>query len=380
MNSRRIHIFDTTLRDGEQAPGCQLTLSSKLAIAEELDHMGMDIIEAGFPISSPGDFLAVQQIAQLVRRARVCALARTKEQDIDMVRDALQKARNPRIQLGIGSSDIHIKHKFNSTREKILEIAFQAVKYARNQVAEVQFFAEDAGRADNEYLAKMVETVIAAGASIVNIPDTNGFCTPFEYYEKIKFLKENVSNMEKAILSVHCHNDLGMATSNTIAGLLAGADQAEGTINGVGERAGNAALEEVIMIIETKQDLGLSIDIDTQKIYKLSQLVAQHMQSPLQAHKAIVGTNAFAHSSGIHQDGVLKNRSNYEIIDPVTIGAPLPELVLSARSGRAALLDRLNKLGIVMDDTKFAHFYLQFLTLADQQRVVTDHDLYTLAT
>ena len=377
MTKRRIDIFDTTLRDGEQGPGCLLTREAKLTIAEKLDLMGVQIIEAGFPISSPADFKAVREVSQIVKNAKVCALARARKLDIDTAADALKYAVSPRIQLGIGTSDIHIKHKFNTTRDKILDMAFNMVKYAANKTEEVQFFAEDAGRADNNFLAEMVQTVIDAGAKVVNIPDTNGFCTPFEYHEKIKFIIDHVPNVHKAKISVHCHNDLGMATANTIAGLLAGAEQAEGTINGVGERAGNAALEEIISILMVK-DLPVFADINPVFIGELSKMVEKAMSSPIQANKAVVGKNAFAHSSGIHQDGVLKNRANYEIIDPELVGIELPDLILTSRSGRAALKNRLTALKIFYSENEFEIYYERFLQLADTKSVVTEQELITL--
>ncbi|MDB5145199.1 MAG: 2-isopropylmalate synthase [Mucilaginibacter sp.] len=374
MKKRKIDIFDTTLRDGEQGPGCLLTLTSKLEIAERLELMGVDIIEVGFPISSPADFKAVSEVSKLIKNARVCALARAREADIDTAADALKDAKSPRIQLGIGSSDIHIRNKFNSTREKILDIAFNMVRYAANKADEVQFFAEDAGRADNVFLAKMVQTVVEAGAKIVNLPDTNGFCTPFEYYEKVKFVMDNVPNIDNVKISVHCHDDLGMATANTIAGLLAGAHQAEGTINGVGERAGNAALEEIIMTLMIK-DLPFFTTVNPVYISDLSKIVETAMSSYVQANKAVVGRNAFAHSSGIHQDGVLKDRSNYEIIDPKLIGGDLPDLILTARSGRAALKNRMAALNIQYIENEFEKYYEQFLQVADTKSVVTEKDL-----
>lgn len=375
MEKRKIDIFDTTLRDGEQGPGCVLTLESKLNIAEKLDLMGINIIEAGFPISSPADFKAVQEVSRIIKNSKVCALARARELDIDTAAEALRHAKSPRIQLGIGSSDIHIKHKFNTTRHEILRVAHDMVKYASKKVEEVQFFAEDAGRADNIFLAKMVETVIAAGAKVVNLPDTNGFCTPFEYYEKIKYIIDNVPNVYKAKISVHCHNDLGMATANTIAGLLAGAQQAEGTINGVGERAGNTALEELIVTLLIK-DLPISTNVNPNYIGKVSQMVEKAMSNPVQSNKAIVGKNAFAHSSGIHQDGVLKNRKNYEIIDPAMIGLELPDLILTARSGRAALKNRLEAVSIPVVEKDFEKYYEYFLQIADTKTIVDEQDLW----
>ncbi|GAA0882758.1 hypothetical protein GCM10009120_13550 [Sphingobacterium siyangense subsp. cladoniae] len=375
---KQVKIFDTTLRDGEQGPGCQLTLNDKLEIAEKLDAMGVDVIEAGFPISSPGDFKAVTEVCKLVKKATVCALARANRKDIEQASSALVKAKVARIQLGIGTSDIHIKHKFTTTREVILAKAYEMVAYASDKCDEVQFFAEDAGRADNDFLVQMTNTVVEAGAKVVNLPDTNGFCTPFEYFEKIAYVNQNRREKENAILSVHCHNDLGMATANSIAGLMAGALQVEGTINGVGERAGNAALEEIILTLIVKENLGIATGIDPKYIVELSSMVERAMSNPVQANKAIVGKNAFAHSSGIHQDGVLKDRRNYEIIDPQIIGGKLPELFLSARSGRAALKDRLKSMKIDFPAEHFENIYNRFLVLADQKRLIEDNDLRSL--
>ncbi|WP_104381299.1 2-isopropylmalate synthase [Sphingobacterium sp. HMA12] len=375
---KQVKIFDTTLRDGEQGPGCQLTLNDKLEIAEKLDAMGVDVIEAGFPISSPGDFKAVTEVCKLVKKATVCALARANRKDIEQASSALGKAKVARIQLGIGTSDIHIKYKFNTTREVILAKAYEMVAYASDKCDEVQFFAEDAGRADNDFLVQMTNTVVEAGAKVVNLPDTNGFCTPYEYFEKIAYVNQNRREKENAILSVHCHNDLGMATANSIAGLMAGALQVEGTINGVGERAGNAALEEIILTLIVKENLGFATGIDPKYIVELSSMVERAMSNPVQANKAIVGKNAFAHSSGIHQDGVLKDRRNYEIIDPQIIGGKLPELFLSARSGRAALKDRLKSMKIDFPAEHFENIYNRFLVLADQKRFIEDNDLRNL--
>jgi len=375
---KQVKIFDTTLRDGEQGPGCQLTLNDKLEIAEKLDAMGVDVIEGGFPISSPGDFKAVTEVCKLVKKATVCALARANRKDIEQASSALSKAKVARIQLGIGTSDIHIKYKFNTTREVILAKAYEMVAYASDKCDEVQFFAEDAGRADNDFLVQMTNTVVEAGAKVVNLPDTNGFCTPFEYFEKIAYVNQNRREKENAILSVHCHNDLGMATANSIAGLMAGALQVEGTINGVGERAGNAALEEIILTLIVKENLGIATGIDPKYIVELSSMVERAMSNPIQANKAIVGKNAFAHSSGIHQDGVLKDRRNYEIIDPQIIGGKLPALFLSARSGRAALKDRLKSMKIDFSAAHFENIYNRFLVLADQKRFIEDNDLRSL--
>jgi 2-isopropylmalate synthase len=374
----RVYVFDTTLRDGEQVPGCQLTTPEKIEIARELEALGVDIIEAGFPISSPGDFQSVVEISKAVKEPTVCALTRANKGDIDSAIAALQYAKRPRIHTGIGSSDMHIKHKFNSTREEILERAVEAVKYAKRAIEDIEFYAEDAGRADIHFLAKMVESVIAAGATVVNIPDTNGYCLPDQYGSKIRFLKENVKNIDKAIISVHCHNDLGLATANSVAGLQNGARQIEGTINGIGERAGNTSIEEVVMILKTHQSLGLHTNIQSQKIYEISRMVSTQMRMPVQPNKAIVGANAFAHSSGIHQDGFLKNRENYEIIRPEDVGFPSASIVLTARSGRHALKFHLERLGYKMDKEELAETYQRFLTLADHKLDIKDDDLHGL--
>jgi 2-isopropylmalate synthase len=376
----RVYVFDTTLRDGEQVPGCQLTTPEKIEIARELEALGVDIIEAGFPVSSPGDFQSVVEISKAVKHPTVCALTRANKGDIDSAVAALKYAKRPRIHTGIGSSDMHIKHKFNSTREEILERAVEAVKYAKRSVEDIEFFAEDAGRADIEYLAKMIEAVIAAGATVVNIPDTNGYCLPNQYGDKIRFLKENVKNIDKAIISVHCHNDLGLATANSIAGLQNGARQIEGTINGIGERAGNTSIEEVVMILKTHYSLGLHTNINARNFYELSHLVSSQMRMPVQPNKAIVGSNAFAHSSGIHQDGFLKMRENYEIIKPEDVGFPNATIVLTARSGRHALKFHLERLGYKLDKEELASAYHRFLTLADNKLNISDDDLHTLAT
>jgi 2-isopropylmalate synthase len=374
----RVYVFDTTLRDGEQVPGCQLTTPEKIEIARELEALGVDIIEAGFPISSPGDFQSVVEISKAVREPIVCALTRANKGDIDVAVESLQYARRPRIHTGIGASDMHIKHKFNSTREDILERAVDAVKYAKRFVEDIEFYAEDAGRADIEFLAQMIEAVISAGATVVNIPDTNGYCLPNQYGDKIRFLKENVKNIDKAIISVHCHNDLGLATANSIVGLQNGARQIEGTINGIGERAGNTSIEEVVMILKTHQNLGLHTNINTRNFYELSQMVSTQMRMPVQPNKAIVGSNAFAHSSGIHQDGFLKNRENYEIIKPEDVGFPSATIVLTARSGRHALKFHLERLGHQLDRSELNDAYQKFLTLADNKLNVNDDDLLLL--
>ncbi len=375
MNDK-VYVFDTTLRDGEQVPGCQLNTVEKIEVGLALEELGVDILEAGFPISSPGDFNSVVEISKVVRRPTICALTRAVQKDIECAADALKFAERGRIHTGIGSSDIHIVNKLRTSRESILEKAAWAAKFARNFVDDVEFFCEDAGRADLAFLAKMVETVIANGATVVNIPDTTGYCLPEQYYEKISYLMNNVPNIDKAILSCHCHNDLGMATANSIAGLRAGARQVEVTMNGIGERAGNTSLEEVAMVLRSHQEsLKLHTDINIKKIYPTSRLITRLMRMPVQPNKAIVGRNAFSHSSGIHQDGVLKNRENYEIIDPHDVGVPESLIVLTARSGRAALKFRLEKIGFPMDQAELDETYAKFLDLADTKKEVYDEDL-----
>ena len=378
MDSNRVYIFDTTLRDGEQVPGCQLNTIEKIQVAKALEELGVDVIEAGFPISSPGDFNSVVEISKAVTWPVICGLTRAVEKDIDVAVEALKYAKHKRIHTGIGTSDSHIKYKFNSTREEILERAVRAVKYAKKYVEDVEFYAEDAGRTDNEFLATVIQAVIKAGATVVNIPDTTGYCLPEEYGAKIKYLCDNVVGIENAIISTHCHNDLGMATANTMAGLLNGARQCEVTINGVGERAGNTALEEIAMILKSHKDIALETNINTKKIYPLSRTVSSLMNMPVQANKAIVGRNAFAHSSGIHQDGVIKNMSTYEIIDPRDIGLDGNSIVLTARSGRAALRTRLEALGVKVSDEKLDKTYQEFLKLADKKKEINDEDLLVL--
>ena len=375
----KVYIFDTTLRDGEQVPGCQLNTVEKIQVAKALDALGVDIIEAGFPISSPGDFNSVIEISKAVTWPTICALTRAVEKDIDVAVDALKYAKHKRIHTGIGTSDSHIKYKFNSNREEIIERAVKAVKYARRFVDDVEFYAEDAGRTENEYLARVVEAVIKAGATVVNIPDTTGYCLPAEYGAKIKYLVDHVDNIDKAIISTHCHNDLGMATANTMSGLLNGARQCEVTINGIGERAGNTALEEIAMIIRSHSDIDLTTNINTQKIYPTSRMVSSLMNMPVQPNKAIVGRNAFAHSSGIHQDGVLKNITTYEIIDPHDVGIDDNSIVLTARSGRAALKHRLGVLGVQLTAEKLDTVYEEFLKLADKKKDINDDDILMLA-
>lgn len=376
--SNKIQIFDTTLRDGEQVPGCQLKTEEKIIIARELEALGVDVIEAGFPISSPGDFLSVVELSKALTEPVVCALTRAKKEDIDVAAEALHHAKRGRIHTGIGSSDVHIKHKFKSTHDQVLEQGTWAVSYAKKKGYEVEFYAEDAGRADLKFLAKMIESVIAAGADVVNIPDTTGYCLPHLYGKRIQYLVENVKNIDKAVISVHCHNDLGLATANTIAGLINGARQAEVTMNGIGERAGNTSLEEVAMILETHKDLGLTTNIKPERIYALSKLVSGMMRMPVQANKAIVGANAFAHSSGIHQDGFLKHAENYEIINPETVGVPSSSIVLTARSGRAALKHRMELLGHNFEGEELNTIYENFLIVADEKKMVQDEDLMVL--
>ena len=377
--SDRVYIFDTTLRDGEQVPGCQLNTVEKIEVAKALEQLGVDVIEAGFPVSSPGDFNSVVEISKAVTWPTICALTRAVEKDIDVAAEALKYAKRGRIHTGIGTSDYHIRYKFGSNRDEILERAVRAVKYAKKYVEDVEFYAEDAGRTDNEYLAKVVEAVIKAGATVVNIPDTTGYCLPAEYGAKIKYLCDHVSGIENAIISTHCHNDLGMATANTMAGLLNGARQCEVTINGIGERAGNTALEEVAMILRSHRDIDLSTNINTTRIYPVSRMVSSLMNMPVQPNKAIVGKNAFAHSSGIHQDGVLKNTSTYEIIDPKDVGIDNNSIVLTARSGHAALKYRLEVLGVSLSDEKLDKVYEEFLKLADRKKEIHDDDILMLA-
>ena len=379
MSGKRVHIFDTTLRDGEQVPGCKLNTKEKIELALKLEELGVDIIEAGFPISSPGDFESVTQISKVITTATVCGLTRAVEKDIEVAAEALKYAKRPRIHTGIGTSDLHIKTKFNSTRAEIIERAVKAVKFARRFVDDVEFFAEDAGRTDNDYLARVVEAVIKAGATVVNIPDTTGYCLPHQYGEKIAYLINNVPNVDKAILSCHCHNDLGLATANSVAGVIAGARQVECTINGLGERAGNTSLEEVVMILKQHSYLEFETNIKTELLNPISRLVSDTMRMPVQPNKAIVGSNAFAHSSGIHQDGFLKNAQNYEIITPEEVGAEGSKIVLTARSGRSALAYRFQKLGYEFNRDDVDTLYLQFLKVADSKKEVGNEDLDVMA-
>lgn len=375
MTDEYVNIFDTTLRDGEQVPGCKLDTKNKLIIAERLDELGVDVLEAGFPISSPGDFDSVVKISRQMKNTRVCGLSRAVKKDIEVAAEALKYAKKSRIHTGIGTSDTHIKYKFNSDREKIIERAVAAVSYAKSFVEDVEFYAEDAGRTDNDYLARVCESVIKAGATVLNIPDTTGYCLPEEYGAKIKYLKENVSGIHKAILSCHCHNDLGLATANSIAGVINGARQIECTINGIGERAGNTSLEEVVMIMRQHPGLNLDTNINSKLLYYTSRLVSDSMGMPVQPNKAVVGANAFAHSSGIHQDGVIKKRETYEIMDPSDVGVTESAIVLTARSGRAALAYRAKNIGFELDKLQLDKVYEEFLKVADLQKEINDEDI-----
>lgn len=379
MSNDKVDIFDTTLRDGEQVPGCKLNTKEKLELALTLEELGVDIIEAGFPISSPGDFVSVKEISRIIKNATVCGLSRAVQKDIEVAAEALKDAKHPRIHTGIGTSDYHIIGKFNSNREDILNRAIQCVKWAKNFVDDVEFYAEDAGRTDNDYLARVVEAVIKAGATVVNIPDTTGYCLPGQYGAKIGYLKNNVPNIDKATISCHCHNDLGLATANSIEGVINGARQVECTINGLGERAGNTALEEVVMVLKQHSHLGFYTSVNTRGLNPMSRQVSDIMRMPVQPNKAIVGANAFSHSSGIHQDGFLKSAITYEIIDPVEVGADLSRIVLTARSGRSALAFRLKKLGYDFNRNAVDALYQQFLQVADRKKEIVDEDLHEMA-
>ena len=370
----QVKIFDTTLRDGEQVPGCKLDTKSKLILAEKIDMLGVDIIEAGFPISSPGDFKSVVEISKIINNASVCALSRANEKDIDVAAESLKHAKKPRIHTGIGTSEIHIRHKFNSNKNSIIDLAKKAVSHAKKYVEDIEFYAEDAGRTENNFLAKVCEEVIKSGATVLNIPDTTGYCLPSEYGEKIKYLVENVKGINKVTISCHCHNDLGLATANSIYGVLNGARQVECTINGIGERAGNTSLEEVVMILRQHSDLNLDTNINSKLLNETSQKVSELMGMPVQPNKAIVGSNAFAHSSGIHQDGVIKKRETYEIIDPIDVGVNKSSIVLTARSGRAALAYRMKEFGVNLTKKELDDVYVEFLVIADQKKEVTDSD------
>jgi len=378
MSSNQVQIFDTTLRDGEQVPGCKLNTTQKLVIAEKLDFLGVDIIEAGFPVSSPGDFNSVTEISKLVKNATVCGLTRAVRKDIEVASEALKYAVKPRIHTGIGTSDSHIRYKFNSSKEAIIERAVAAVSYAKTFVEDVEFYAEDAGRTDNEFLARVCEAVVKAGATVLNIPDTTGYCLPEEYGAKINYLKENVTGIDRAILSCHCHNDLGLATANSIAGVVNGARQIECTINGIGERAGNTSLEEVVMILKQHPNLNMNTNINAKLLTEMSQLVSESMGMMVQPNKAIVGANAFAHSSGIHQDGVIKNRATYEIIDPAEVGVNESSIILTARSGRAAIAYRAKNIGYELTKLELDKVYPEFLSFADKKKEVIDEDIHQI--
>jgi len=378
MSSNKVQIFDTTLRDGEQVPGCKLNTTQKLVIAEKLDFLGVDIIEAGFPVSSPGDFNSVTEISKLVKNATVCGLTRAVKNDIEVAANALKFAKRSRIHTGIGTSESHIKYKFNSSKEEIIELAVASVAYAKTFVEDVEFYAEDAGRTDNEFLARVCEAVIKAGATVLNIPDTTGYCLPEEYGAKIKYLKENVAGIDKAVLSCHCHNDLGLATANSIAGAMNGARQIECTINGIGERAGNTSLEEVVMILKQHPYLNLNTNINAKLLTEMSQLVSDSMGMMVQPNKAIVGANAFAHSSGIHQDGVIKNRETYEIINPADVGVNESSIILTARSGRAAIAYRAKNIGYELTKLELDKVYPKFLDFADKKKEVIDADIHQI--
>ena len=378
MENQKVQIFDTTLRDGEQVPGCKLNTEQKLIIAQRLDELGVDVIEAGFPISSPGDFNSVEAISKVVKNATVCALTRAVKEDIDAAARAIQFAKKPRIHTGIGTSETHIKYKFNASQDEIINRAAEAVFYAKSFVDDVEFYAEDAGRTDNVFLAKICSEAIKAGATVLNIPDTTGYCLPDEYGAKIKYLKENVIGIENAILSCHCHNDLGLATANSIAGVINGARQIECTINGIGERAGNTSLEEVVMILRQHPRLGLDTNINSKLLYSTSQMVSDHMGMLVQPNKAIIGANAFSHSSGIHQDGMIKNKSTYEIIDPKDVGVNDSSIILTARSGRAALAYRAKKIGYELTKLQLDIVYLEFVKLADRKKEVIDQDVHQI--
>jgi 2-isopropylmalate synthase len=378
MSHDKVEIFDTSLRDGEQVPGCKLNTEQKLIIAKELDELGVDVIEAGFAVSSPGDFNSIVAISKLVKNARVCSLSRAVENDIKVAAESIAYAKRPRIHTGIGTSDSHIKYKFKSNREEIIQRAYDAVSYAKTFVEDVEFYAEDAGRTDNDYLAKVCEFAIKAGATVLNIPDTTGYCLPSEYGAKIKYLKENVKNIDKAIISCHCHNDLGLATANSIEAIKNGARQVECTINGIGERAGNTALEEIVMILKQHPYLNFDTNINTKHLFKLSQLISKHMGIYPQPNKAIVGANAFAHSSGIHQDGVIKRRDTYEIIDPADVGVTESAIILTARSGRAALAYKAKNVGYDLTKLQLDEVYANFLNFADQRKEVNDEDIHQI--
>lgn len=377
--SDRVFIFDTTLRDGEQSPGVHLNVSEKLEIGRALVALGVDVIEAGFPISSPGDFESVSTLARELKGVTICALTRAKPADIDCAAEALKFAQRGRIHTGLGVSDNHLQYKLKMTREQGLEAGVAAVKLARSYVDDVEYFMEDSGRADRDYVYRVVESVIEAGATVVNVPDTTGYTFPAEYEALMAGIKNNVPNSDKAVLSCHCHNDLGMATANTLAGVLGGARQVEVTINGIGERAGNTSLEEVAVALKIRSDLfRCDTRIDTTQLLSVSKLVSRLTGMVVQRNKAVVGANAYAHSSGIHQDGVLKERTTYEIIDPVMVGAEKSEIILTARSGRHGVKHRLNEIGFNFTEDRFERIYEGFLRVADEKAEVTSEDLRQL--
>ncbi|WP_236976025.1 2-isopropylmalate synthase [Membranihabitans maritimus] len=375
----KIHIFDTTLRDGEQVPGCRLNKEQKLILATQLEKLGVDVIEAGFPVSSPGDFQSVRELGQKIKKSTVCGLSRAVKNDIKVAAEALEGCARPRIHTGIGTSENHIKYKFKSTEEQILERIKDAISYAKSFVEDVEFYAEDAGRTRNEFLARACQTAIDAGATVLNIPDTTGYCLPYEYGEKIAFLAANLKGLQNVIISTHCHNDLGLATANSIYGVINGARQIECTINGIGERAGNTSLEECVMTIKQHDELGFYTDINTPLLQETSNMVSREMGMIVQPNKAIVGSNAFAHSSGIHQDGVIKERSTYEIIDPAEVGVDKSSIVLTARSGRAALAFRLKEFGCEVTKLELDALYERFLQLADEKKEIREEELTFLS-
>ncbi|MFN8140282.1 MAG: 2-isopropylmalate synthase [Fimbriimonadales bacterium] len=377
--SNRVYVFDTTLRDGEQSPGVHLNMQEKLEIGHALVDLGVDIIEAGFPISSPGDFESVNTLAKQLKGVTICGLTRAKSADIECAAEALKPAERGRIHTGLGVSDNHLQHKLRMTRDQALEVGVNAVKLARTFVDDVEYFMEDSGRADRDYVYQVVEAVIAAGATVVNVPDTTGYTYPTEYGSLIEGIINNVPNSDKATFSCHCHNDLGMATANTLAGVLGGARQVEVTVNGIGERAGNTSLEEVAVSLKIRNDLfKCDTAIKTEKLLSVSKLVSKLTGMVVQRNKAVVGANAYAHSSGIHQDGVLKERSTYEIIDPTMVGAEKSEIILTARSGRHGVKHRLNEIGFNFTDDRFERIYNEFLKVADQKDEVTADDLKQL--
>ncbi|AIE87478.1 2-isopropylmalate synthase [Fimbriimonas ginsengisoli] len=378
MNDR-VLVFDTTLRDGEQSPGVRLSLDEKLEIGRQLVLLGVDILEAGFPISSPGDFQSVNTLAKELKGVTICGLTRAREKDIEVAAEALEPAERRRIHTGLGVSENHLRHKLRMTREQALEVGVNAVKFARQYTDDIEYFMEDSGRADLDYVYKVVEEVIKAGATTINVPDTTGFTYPNEYYHLIKGIIENVPNSDKAVFSCHCHNDLGMATANTLAGVMGGARQVEVTVNGIGERAGNTALEEVVMALFIRHDkFDVGTKIDTTQLLPTSRMVSRLTGMVVQRNKAVVGANAYAHSSGIHQDGVLKERSTYEIIDPKLVGAEKSEIILTARSGRHGLKHRLAELGFNYTDERFEGIYDAFVKMADTKTEVKEEDLREL--